>query len=299
MIDSRILFNPEHMSVAGRNAALDYMEQQQAARTPGRGGVVALVVDADAYPRIYRLGGFVAPYAGDSTGFVESGASTWVDRRALLFRLRVRLGHERLRRAGRPARRRCSRPGDVPVLRVERGHDQPAAQRESASSTSTPTASPTTACTPTGWRTSSTWPAPTVRRLRVRPGPGRRGLPPDVGALLGRGARLVPQTRAPAGPVRAFTRAVDAGLRARALMQRVGQPWQRFCRACTYCARKPGERRVLVGRRAVAGGPGAQRGQLRQGDGSASLPPGRRCSSGSSSIVILRFPGLRPRRSLP
>ena len=30
----------------------------------------------DAYPRIYKLGGFITPYAGDSTGFVTSGAST-------------------------------------------------------------------------------------------------------------------------------------------------------------------------------------------------------------------------------
>ena len=28
MIDSRILFDPDHMSVAGRNAALDYLERE-------------------------------------------------------------------------------------------------------------------------------------------------------------------------------------------------------------------------------------------------------------------------------
>ena len=111
MIDSRILFDPDHMSVAGRNAALDYLEQQQAAGRPV--GVVSSHSwsTPDAYPRIYRLGGFVAPYAGDSTGFVEKWRQHlgWTDR-ALLLRLRVRLRHERLRRPGRPARRRRGQP---------------------------------------------------------------------------------------------------------------------------------------------------------------------------------------------
>ena len=46
--------------------------------------------------------------------------------------------------------------------------------------------------------------------------------------------------------IRAFTRAADTGLRARALMRRVGQPWQRLGREFTYCARKPGKKRVLM-----------------------------------------------------
>ena len=83
MIDQKILFDPDHMSVAGRNAALDYLEQQQAAGRPV--GVVSSHSwsTPDAYPRIYRLGGFVAPYAGDSTGFVEKWRQHlgWTDRR--------------------------------------------------------------------------------------------------------------------------------------------------------------------------------------------------------------------------
>jgi hypothetical protein len=83
MIDDRILFDPDHMSVAGRNAALDYLEEQQAAGRPV--GVVSSHSwsTPDAYPRIYRLGGFDAPYAGDSTGFVEKWRQHlgWTDRR--------------------------------------------------------------------------------------------------------------------------------------------------------------------------------------------------------------------------
>jgi hypothetical protein len=67
MIDKKMIFDPDHMSVLARKQALDLLE---ANRYPG-------VVSShswstpDAYPRIYRLGGFIAPYAGDSTGFVK------------------------------------------------------------------------------------------------------------------------------------------------------------------------------------------------------------------------------------
>ena len=79
MIDHKILVDPDHMSVAGRDAALDLLEQL---RYPG-------VISShswstpDAYPRIYRLGGTVMPYAGDSTGFVEKWRRhlTWADPR--------------------------------------------------------------------------------------------------------------------------------------------------------------------------------------------------------------------------
>jgi microsomal dipeptidase-like Zn-dependent dipeptidase len=67
MIDKRMIFDPDHMSVLARKQALDLLE---ANRYPG-------VVSShswstpDAYPRIYKLGGFIAPYAGASEGFVK------------------------------------------------------------------------------------------------------------------------------------------------------------------------------------------------------------------------------------
>jgi hypothetical protein len=71
MIDTQMLFDPDHMSVAARNDALDLYEAAAAAgRHPG-------IISShswstpDAYPRIYKLGGFITPYAGDSAGFVE------------------------------------------------------------------------------------------------------------------------------------------------------------------------------------------------------------------------------------
>lgn len=62
-----ILFDPDHLSVKARNSALDQTERMR------YHGVLSSHSwsTPDAYPRIYEQGGFIAPYAGDSTGFVE------------------------------------------------------------------------------------------------------------------------------------------------------------------------------------------------------------------------------------
>ena len=62
-----MLFDPDHMSVKGRQASLDVVEEL------GYDGVLSSHSwsTPDAYPRIYDAGGFIAPYAGDSNGFVE------------------------------------------------------------------------------------------------------------------------------------------------------------------------------------------------------------------------------------
>jgi hypothetical protein len=66
LADEGMLVDPDHMSVEARDSLLDLVEERD---YPG-------VISShswstpDAYPRIYDLGGFVAPYAGDSTGFV-------------------------------------------------------------------------------------------------------------------------------------------------------------------------------------------------------------------------------------
>ena len=79
MVKRHMLFDPDHMSVDGRKKALDLVE------SIGYPGVVSSHSWAtpDAYPRIYKLGGFVTPYAGDSTGFVEKWKKhlTWADPR--------------------------------------------------------------------------------------------------------------------------------------------------------------------------------------------------------------------------
>lgn len=79
LTERRMLFDPDHMSVAARSAALDQIDDL------GYHGVVSSHSwsTPDAYPRIYEQGGFITPYAGDSTGFVEKWRTHvgWADPR--------------------------------------------------------------------------------------------------------------------------------------------------------------------------------------------------------------------------
>ena len=74
-----MIFDPDHMSVKARDSALDQIEEL------GYPGVISSHSwsTPDAYPRIYELGGFITPYAGDSTGFVEKWRThlEWADPR--------------------------------------------------------------------------------------------------------------------------------------------------------------------------------------------------------------------------
>lgn len=67
LADRHMIFDPDHMSVKARSAALDQIDEM------GYQGVISSHSWAtpDSYPRIYQEGGFITPYAGDSTGFVE------------------------------------------------------------------------------------------------------------------------------------------------------------------------------------------------------------------------------------
>ncbi|TNM50143.1 hypothetical protein FHP29_01020 [Nocardioides albidus] len=61
-----MVFDPDHLSVKARAASMDVIDDL------GYPGVISSHSwsTPDAYPRIYRAGGFITPYAGDSTGFV-------------------------------------------------------------------------------------------------------------------------------------------------------------------------------------------------------------------------------------
>jgi hypothetical protein len=74
-----MLIDPDHMSVKARQKLLDILEDRQ---YPGVLSSHSWSTP-DAYPRIYRLGGFVAPYAGDSTGFYAKWQRHlgWADKR--------------------------------------------------------------------------------------------------------------------------------------------------------------------------------------------------------------------------
>ncbi len=62
-----MIFDPDHLSVKARRASMDIIERL------GYPGVISSHSwsTPDTYPRIYRAGGFITPYAGDSTGFVD------------------------------------------------------------------------------------------------------------------------------------------------------------------------------------------------------------------------------------
>lgn len=245
MIDHRILVDPDHMSVAGRNAALDYLERQQAAgRSPG-------VVSShswstpDAYPRIYRLGGFVAPYAGDSTGFVEKWRRHlgWTDGR-YYFGFGFGSDMNGFGAQGDPRGVGASDPVTYPFTGL--GGVSVSRQRSGERVFDINT---------DGVAHYGLYPDWVEDAQHVAGADGRA-----LGADLARGAEAYLQTwerawglapdscRNPGlrRSVRAFTRAADAGLGTRALMRRVGQPWQRLGRELTYCARTPGRPRVLL-----------------------------------------------------
>ena len=67
MMDRGMLVDPDHLSVLARDQLLDLAERRRYS------GVVSSHSwsTQDAYPRIYELGGFVAPYAGASATFLE------------------------------------------------------------------------------------------------------------------------------------------------------------------------------------------------------------------------------------
>lgn len=63
----QMIFDPDHLSVKARAASMDVIEDL------AYPGVISSHSwsTPDTYPRIYEAGGFITPYAGDSTGFVE------------------------------------------------------------------------------------------------------------------------------------------------------------------------------------------------------------------------------------
>ena len=73
MIAKKMIIDPDHMSVIARKQTMALIEAQKYS------GVVSSHSwsTPDVIPRIYKLGGFVTPYAGDSTGFVDE----WRDNR--------------------------------------------------------------------------------------------------------------------------------------------------------------------------------------------------------------------------
>jgi hypothetical protein len=82
IVERRMIFDPDHMSVLARNQSLDLIEKLD---YPGVISSHSWSTN-DALPRIYRLGGVVTPYAGDAESFVHK----WQD----LLAVRQKLGRQ-------------------------------------------------------------------------------------------------------------------------------------------------------------------------------------------------------------
>ncbi|WP_183095405.1 hypothetical protein [Nocardioides stalactiti] len=67
LAERHMIFDPDHMSVKARQSSMDLIEELD---YPGVLSSHSWSTP-DTYPRIYRAGGFITPYAGDSTGFVD------------------------------------------------------------------------------------------------------------------------------------------------------------------------------------------------------------------------------------
>ena len=229
-----MIFDPDHMSVLARKQALDLLEALALLRASSPATVVARPTPTRASTSSAASSRRTPATRPTSS---RSGALKPLGRPALLLGLRLRRRHERLRRPGRPARRRGA-PNRSPTRssRSTAGHARPASTPASASTTSTPTASPTTASTRTGSRTCASIAGDADRRGH---GARRRGLPADVGARRGHRPGLVPQPGA-AARVATARRRVRAGMTTRQVMEAVGQPWTRLGGHSTFCATAPG-----------------------------------------------------------
>jgi microsomal dipeptidase-like Zn-dependent dipeptidase len=79
MADRGMIFDPDHMSARAQTQALDLVESL------GYSGIVSSHgwSNDTIYPRIYKLGGVITPYAGGSAGFVHNYFHTkaWADDR--------------------------------------------------------------------------------------------------------------------------------------------------------------------------------------------------------------------------
>ena len=189
-----MLIDPDHMSVKARQKLLDILEDRQ---YPGVLSSHSWSTP-DAYPRIYRLGGFVAPYAGDSTGFYAKWQRHlgWADKR-FYFGFGYGADMNGLGAQGNPRGKDVSNPVTYPFtgLHGVTVHKQrsgtPGLRRQRrgrAALRHVPRLDPGPA---------QARRPPGRRRDRRRHGPRGGGLPPDLGARRGRPRGRVPQPGAP------------------------------------------------------------------------------------------------------
>ena len=226
-----MVFDPDHMSVKARNASLDVLEDMN---YPGVLSSHSWSTP-DAYPRIYKMGGFITPYAGDSTGFVDKWRQhlKWADKR-FYFGFGYGADMNGLGAQGDPRPDGRREPGDLPLHRLRRRDGEQAGQRRAGLRHQRRRRLPLRAL-PRLVR------GPRARRRRAGTADPRRhaargrGLPADVGAGRGRQQRRLPP--AGGGQEGLPDPRPAVGLSVKQVLLRAGQPHQRLGTEFTYCAR--------------------------------------------------------------
>ncbi|GGO74453.1 hypothetical protein GCM10012276_22510 [Nocardioides deserti] len=237
----KVLFDPDHMSVKARRQSMDQIEEM------GYSGVLSSHSwsTPDTYPRIYEAGGFIAPYAGDSTGFVEKWRRHvgWADRRyywGIGFGADINgLGAQGAAR-GANVKNKVTYPfrglGGVTIKKQRAGKRVYDINVDGVAQ----------------YGLYPDW----VEDLRKVA--GRDGA--DIVDDMARGAEAYLQTWERAYGVRpdscrnpglrkqlsAVERLVRPGMTTTAVMRKVGQPYQRLGTTYRFCAKAPGKGKVMV-----------------------------------------------------
>ncbi|GAA4819231.1 hypothetical protein ACFQ0K_10605 [Nocardioides caeni] len=231
-----MIFDPDHLSVKARAASMDVIDDL------GYPGVISSHSwsTPDTYPRIYEAGGFITPYAGDSTGFVEKWRRHlgWADPR-FYFGFGFGADINGLGAQGNPRGSDVPNPVRYPFtgLGGVRIGKQKAGQR-------------TWDINVDGVAQYGLYPD-WVEDLRLIAESQHRGDGAKIVDDMARGAEAYlqmweradgiaadscrnPRLRLGVGRVRALVR---EGMTGRAVMQAVGQPYQRLGRTFTFCAK--------------------------------------------------------------
>ena len=248
-----MIFDPDHMSVKARASALDSIDRLD------YHGVVSSHSWAtpDAYPRIYEEGGFITPYAGDSTGFVDKWRTHvgWADPR-YYWGIGYGADMNGLGAQGNPRGASVSNPVTYPF----KGIEGVTIRRQTA-----------------GLRT---WDINTdgvaqyglypdwIQDLAKVAGAQRAADGKNISEDISRGPEAYLQMweraegiqpdscRNPSlrRPVSAVSRLIRPGMSTRAVMNAVGQPYTRLGRAFGFCAEEKGHPTVRITVRFTPGG---------------------------------------------
>jgi hypothetical protein len=250
LAERHMLFDPDHMSVKARQSSMDTIEQL------GYAGVLSSHSwsTPDTYPRIYRSGGFIAPYAGDSTGFVDKWRKHvgWADPR-YYWGLGFGADINGLGAQGDPRGATVSNPVTYPF----RGLGGVTVQKQQAGQR-------VYDINVDGVAQYGLYPD-WIEDLRQVAG-GADGA--DIVDDMSRGAEAYLQTWERAEGIRPdscrnpslrtsvakLTKLVKRGMSTRAVMKAVGQPYERLGTKYVVCAKSKGDKKVPVTIRFTAGG---------------------------------------------